>query len=101
MASIGSLSSSTSNSIRGYGGLASGLDRDTLIESMTYATQSKITKQEREKTQLQWEQEAIRSISDKMVDFAEKYTGTLTSSSNLFSSVFLGRTDITASGDNS
>ncbi len=101
MASIGSLSSSTSNSIRGYGGLASGLDRDTLIESMTYATQSKITKQEREKTQLQWEQEAIRSISDKMVDFAEKYTGTLTSSSNLFSSVFWGRTDITASGDNS
>ena len=38
MASIGGLSSSTSSSIgssslRGYGGLASGLDRDTLIEN--------------------------------------------------------------------
>ena len=35
MASVGSLSSSTSNSIRGYGGLASGLDRDELIKGMT------------------------------------------------------------------
>ena len=37
MATIGGLSSSSSNasSIRGYGGLASGLDRDTLIENMT------------------------------------------------------------------
>ena len=32
MASVGSLTSSTSSSIRGYGGLASGLDRDELIE---------------------------------------------------------------------
>ena len=51
MASIGSLSSSTSSlvsgggGLHGYGGLASGLDRDTLIESMTYATRVKIAEE--------------------------------------------------------
>ena len=49
MASISSLSGSTNNamsSLRGYGGLASGLDRDELIAGMTSGTQTKITKQE-------------------------------------------------------
>lgn len=106
MASIGGLSSSTSNSIgsnslRGYGGLASGLDRDTLIENMTYGTTSKITQQQQKKQQLEWKQEAIRSITDKMIAFGNKYTTTLTSSTNLFNSNFWGRNKITASGANS
>ena len=45
MATVGGLTNSTSNSLRGYGGLASGMDRDTLIEGMTYGTTSKITQQ--------------------------------------------------------
>lgn len=52
MASIGGLSGSTSNSLsglKGYGGLASGLDRDSLIESMTQGTTSKIYKQQQKK----------------------------------------------------
>ena len=32
---IGGLSGTTSSTIRGYGGLVSGLDRDSLIEGMT------------------------------------------------------------------
>ncbi len=44
-----SLSSSLS-SIRGYGGLASGLDRDTLIEQMTSGTQAKIAAQKQKQT---------------------------------------------------
>ena len=46
MASISSLSASTNSamsSLRGYGGLASGLDRDELIEGMTSGTQTKIS----------------------------------------------------------
>ena len=82
--SIGGLSSTTSNSIRGYGGLSSGLDRDTLIENLTYGTTSKIEKQEQKKTQLEWQQTAIRNIAEKMMAFADKYTATLTSSTNLF-----------------
>lgn len=99
MSSIGSLSSATSNSIRGYGGLASGLDRDTLIENMTYGTSSKIEQQELKKTALEWEQEIIRNISDKMLAFAEKYTATLTSSTNLFNANFWGKSDISVIGE--
>ena len=51
MASVGSLSSSTSNSIRGYGGLASGLDRDELIKGMTLGTTSKLNQQEQKNKQ--------------------------------------------------
>lgn len=101
MASIGSLSSSTSTSIRGYGGLASGLDRDELIEGMTIGTTTKINKQEQKKQQIEWMQEAVRSISDKMISFHGKYTETLTSPTNLFSSMLWGRNKITTSGTNS
>ena len=101
MASVGSLSSSTSNSIRGYGGLASGLDRDELIKGMTLGTTSKLNQQEQKKQKIEWMQEAVRAISDKMISFHGKYTETLTSPTNLFSSLLWGRNKITTSGDNS
>lgn len=101
MSSVGSLSSSTSNSIRGYGGLASGLDRDELIKGMTLGTTSKLNQQEQKKQKIEWMQEAVRAISDKMISFHGKYTETLTSSSNLFSSMLWGRNKITTFGDNS
>lgn len=47
--------SSLSSQIRGYGGLASGLDRDTLIEQMTSGTRAKIAKQGQQKTKLEWQ----------------------------------------------
>ena len=98
---IGGLSGTTSSSIRGYGGLASGLDRDSLIEGMTSGTTAKINKQQQKKTLLQWEQTAIRNITDKLTSFADKYTSTYASGTNLFSSSFWGRTQITALGVNS
>lgn len=104
MASIGGLTSSTSSSVsnlQGYGGLASGLDRDSLIESMTQGTTSKIYKQQQKKTLLQWEQTAIRGITDKMTSFADKYLSTYSSSTNLFSSSFWGRNSISVQGGNS
>ncbi len=101
MATIGGLTNSTANSIRGYGGLASGMDRDTLIEGMTYGTTSKITQQQQKKQQLEWKQNAVRAISDMMIAFANKYTASLTSSGNLFSSMFWGRNNITTTGANS
>ncbi len=101
MASIGGLSSTTTaTEIRGYGGLASGLDRDTLIEQLTSGTQAKIDAANQEKTKLQWVQEAIRSITDKMYDFTQKYTS-YTSSDNLLGSTLFNRTDITVNGANS
>lgn len=106
MASIGGLTSSTSSSLsstsslKGYGGLASGLDRDSLIEAMTSGTQSKIQKQKQNQQKLQWQQEAIRNITDKMYAFSQKYTS-YTSNTNLISSSFFSRNQITSVGTNS
>ncbi len=101
MSTIGGLTGSTTSSIRGYGGLASGLDRDTLIEGMTYGTTSKITKQQQKKQQLEWKQAAVQGITNQMIAFANKFTSSWSSSTNLFSSAFWGRNKITTTGANS
>lgn len=101
MSTIGGLTGTTTSNIRGYGGLASGLDRDTLIEGMTYGTTSKITQQQQKKQQLEWKQSAVRSITNLMVSFADKYTSSWSSKTNLFSSVLWGRSNITTTGANS
>ena len=89
MASIGSLSSATSNlvsgggGLHGYGGLASGLDRDTLIESMTYGTRAKIAKQQQKKQTFEWKQDAYRSVTDKLVALSSKYMDYTNPTTNL------------------
>ncbi len=105
MATIGSITSSASSSaytsnLKGIGGLASGLDTDSLIEGMTLATRTKIAKQKQSKTLLTWKTDAYRSVSSKLLDIANKYTS-FTSSTNLYSDSFFGRSKITATGDNS
>lgn len=62
MASVSSATSSLGNTaLKGFGGLASGIDRDSIIEQMTAGTTSKITKQKQEMTKLSWKQEAYQS----------------------------------------
>lgn len=47
MASVSSATNSLGNtSLRGYGGMASGIDRDAIIEQMTAGTNAKIWNQE-------------------------------------------------------
>lgn len=76
MASISSATSSLGNtSLKGFGGLASGIDRDTLIEQMTSGTTSKITSKKQAMTKLTWKQEAFRSISDKILDLQDNFLG--------------------------
>lgn len=94
-----SLSSSLS-SIRGYGGLASGLDRDTLIEQMTSGTQAKIAAQKQKQTKIQWTQEAIRNITSKIYGFTTDFTS-YASAKNLTSTKLFSRNQITALGENS
>ena len=69
---LNSIKNSTASSLRGYGGLASGLDRDTLIEGMTASTKAKIAKQQKKKQTYAWQQESYRSISSKLVEFSKK-----------------------------
>ena len=91
---------SLSSQIRGYGGLASGLDRDTMIEQMTAGTRSKIAKQGQQKTKLEWQQTAMRDITSKIYNFTSSYTS-YSSNNNLLSSSLFSRNHVTAAGENS
>lgn len=98
---LNSIKNGSASTIRGYGGLASGLDRDTLIEGMTASTRAKIAKQQKKKQTYGWQQEAYRSISSKLVEFSRKYTSYTNQATNLSSSSFWSRNNITAVGANS
>jgi len=97
---LGSTSLNSTSSLRGYGGLASGLERDTLIENMTYATRSKIAAQKQKKQTYKWTQEAIRNITGKVYEFSNTYMS-YSSSSNLLGSKLFSRNQVTALGANS
>ena len=107
MASISSLMGGTSSSGSIYGsrnaniisGLASGLDTETMIEGLVQSYQQKITGLEQDRTKLQWQQEAYQSISDKLVEFARKYTTyAYSSGTNLFSNSFFNNAVTTTTG---
>ncbi len=89
MASVSSVSSSSSL----YGnrnvitGLASGMDTESMIENAVSGIKTKITSLQQQKTLIEWQQEAYRSIISKMVNFSNKYAD-FTSSTNLLSSSF-------------
>ena len=108
MASISSLSSSSSSSIYGnrsyniISGLASGLDTEAMIEGLVQSYQQKIQNLQKDNTKLQWQKDAYRSISDKLVEFSRNYTSfTYGSTTNLMSnSFFTNAVKTTANGVN-
>ena len=101
MASISSATSSLGNtSLKGFGGLASGIDRDTLIEQMTSGTTSKITSKKQAMTKLTWKQEAFRSISDKILDLQDNFLG-FSATSSLSDGSFFAKNQISVNGDSS
>lgn len=104
MASVGSLSSSTSSSIFNTAnritGLASGLDTDALVENMTLATRTKIAKQNQDKQLLQWKMDDYRSISSKLIAFQNNYLS-YSSETNLRSPSFYDKTLLSVLGENS
>lgn len=104
MASVGSLSSSTSTnlygtSIRGMSGLASGMDTDSLIEQMTTATRKKISQQFKERQKLQWKMDAYRNVSSQLIDFNSKFLR-LTASNSLNRASTFDRNLVTTQGAN-
>ena len=96
MASISSLSGSTSSSSSIYGnrtyniisGLASGMDTEELISGVVQSYQQKIQSLQQKNTKLQWQQETIQDISDKLVEFDRNYSSYVYSNTNLMSSSF-------------
>lgn len=89
--SVSSVNASAMSSIYGnrnvISGLASGLDTESMIENAVSGIKMKISGLQQDKTKVQWEQEAIRSIIDKLVDFNQKYTS-YASDTNLMSASF-------------
>ena len=77
--------------------MASGIDRDSIIEQMTLGTTTKINNQKRKMTQLQWKQEAYRGVSDKIIDLTDKYAS-YSSSSNLKDAIAFSRNKVTIHG---
>lgn len=102
MASTSSVSTNRlSSTLRGYGGLASGLDRDELIEQMSAASRSKIASQKQKQDKLEWQQTALRNITTKCYEFSNKYTSYSSPATNLLSSKMYSRTLVSAIGANS
>lgn len=103
LSSTGSVTSSNSlgnTSLRGFGGMVSGIQRDEIIEAMTLHTTNKITNQKSEITKLQWKQEAYRGLSDKILDLADNYNSYSSPKSLLDPSIF-SRNQITVRGQES
>lgn len=100
MASVSGASGLGNTSLRGFGGMASGIDRDSLIEQMTLGTTTKITNKRNDITSLQWKQEAYRSIIDKIIDMEDNYFS-YSSTTSLIDSSFFAKNQITALGDSS
>lgn len=61
----------------GVGGLVSGLDTDDLVLNMTAGTTAKVTKEEQNLQQLEWKQDAYRSVSKTFKEFQSKYMDVL------------------------
>ena len=99
MSSVSSTSSSLGNTaLRGFGGLASGIDRDALIEQMTARTTSKITAKKQAMTKLEWKRDAYRSISNKIIDIQDNYLS-YSATKSLKNSDFFAKNQVSVQGD--
>lgn len=99
-----SSSSSTSSlgntSLRGFSGLASGLDRDALIEQLTLNTSNKITGVKQNITKQEWRQEAYNSITGKMLDMEDDYLS-YSGKTSVINNDLYKKSIITATGNSS
>ncbi|MDP2842190.1 MAG: flagellar cap protein FliD N-terminal domain-containing protein, partial [Acetobacterium sp.] len=61
----------------GMAGLVSGLDTDSLVESLTSSNRGKIEKQQQNIQRLEWKQESYRNITKALKEFQSKYLDVL------------------------
>lgn len=102
MASINGVGSSNMRSIYGnrnvISGLASGMDTESMIENAVSGYKMKITSLQQKQTKVTWQQQALRSIIDKLANFSQKYTSYASSTNLLSSSFFNNSLKISAQG---
>jgi len=83
-----SVSASTT---KGFAGLASGIDTDSMVREMLSGTQAKIDKQKQLKQQTQWKQEIYQDVISTINNFYSKYFDSAFDSklkTNLYSASF-------------
>jgi flagellar hook-associated protein 2 len=61
----------------GMAGLVSGLDTDSLVESLTSASRARITKSQQKVQTMEWKQAAYRNVSKTLKEFQSKYLDVL------------------------
>lgn len=61
----------------GMAGLVSGLDTDSLVESLTSASRAKIAKSQQKVQTMEWKQAAYRNVSKTLKEFQSKYLDVL------------------------
>ncbi|QIB68411.1 flagellar filament capping protein FliD [Aminipila butyrica] len=92
-------STASTYSAKGYTGLASGIDTEAVVESMTADIQAKIDKVKQQQQTFTWKQDAYREVITSLLDFQSKYFS-YASSTNLLSSNFYKCTSMVAGGTN-
>ncbi|HHU06443.1 MAG TPA: flagellar filament capping protein FliD [Clostridiales bacterium] len=76
---------------KGFAGLASGIDTDSMVKEMLSGTQAKIDKQNQLKQQIQWKQEIYHDVISTINGFYSKYFDSAfdsTLKTNLYSASF-------------
>lgn len=72
-------------SAKGFSGLASGMDTESVVEKMTQSIQLKIDRLKKAQTKNTWKQEAYREVIDALTAFQSKYFSFSNPATNLLS----------------
>ena len=101
MATVNSVSfySQLSAKNKGIGGLASGLDTDSLVEALTTSTRSRLAKQTQQKTLINWKISAYRGVANTLRAFQTKHLSMAAGASSLRANAFFNVYKGTASSD--
>ena len=82
------VSATTVNGTTRFSGLSSGIDVDSLVESMMTAESTKLNKMKQQEQLLEWKQEQYRAITEDVTDFVDTYLNLTSSDSILKQSNF-------------
>lgn len=88
----------TSASSHGLSSLASGIDTESMVESMLSGIQSKIDKAQGDKTVLGWKQDMYRDIIKDMNEFHDKYFNILSENCVLSNAFYNAMKAVSSSG---
>ncbi len=86
--SVSGANSLGNTSLRGFGGMVSGIDRDSIIEAMTQHANNRVIAQQAAITKLEWKQGAYQSITDKILDLSDNYLSYSSGKSLVDSTIF-------------